>query len=373
MRAAWLEVDLDAYRANLRAMVQFTETPALAIVKANGYGHGLVEIGRAAVEAGAVALGVALPEEGAVLREAGVTARVLVLAPILPDQAEEVAGLGLEPVFSQPELLLPLAEAGRKLGSPVPVHVKVDTGMTRVGLSPESAVEAIEQVRNEPALRLAGVMTHFASPDADDFLGLESQFSCFQAVLADAGVRGGEGIARHAAASSAALCYSPSRLDWIRAGIVAYGAYPSVQVYPLSVTPALSLRSRIVQLRRVETGRAVGYGGSWTTPRPSTLAIVPLGYADGLPCSLSNRGVGLVRGRRAQIRGRVCMDQIILDVTDVPEVELGDRVTLIGTDGEESLRVEEVATMARTTPYEVLTRLSARLPRVFSGESPASE
>lgn len=368
MRAAWLEVNTEAYKENFRAMTRFAGTPALAVVKANGYGHGLVEISRAAVEAGAVALGVALPEEGAVLREAGIEARIVVLAPILPDQAEETVGLDLEPVVSQPEVLDALSRAAIRRETQAAVHVKVDTGMTRVGAEPARAVELIHSIRRDPALRLAGVMTHFATVDADEMESIRVQLASFHSVLEQAEIQPGGAVGRHAAASAAALCFPDSRLDYFRAGLVAYGAYPSLRPFPPDVSPVLSLRASVAQLRRVPAGREVGYGGTWTTPRPTTLALIPLGYADGTPYSLSNRGVALIRGRRAQIRGRVCMDQILLDVTDIAGAALGDRVTLIGADGADRIRVEEMAMAARTTPYEVLTRLSTRLPRLYVSE-----
>ncbi|HTE20484.1 MAG TPA: alanine racemase, partial [Armatimonadota bacterium] len=221
----------------------------------------------------------------------------------------------------------------------------------------------------DPHLALAGVVTHFASADEDDLRDVEEQWTCFQPVLREVREWAGDAV-WHAANSAAALWFPPARLDWVRGGLLTYGVPPAPRPLPFPVEPVASLHARIVQVRDVPAGRSVSYGGTWTTTRPSRLALVPLGYGDGLPWALSNRGEALVRGTRVPIRGRVCMDQVVLDVTDVPAgapVTPGDGVVFIGRQGEEHITVPEIAGHAGTIAYEVLTRLAARLPRVPVG------
>jgi alanine racemase len=363
MRAAWLEVDLDAYRANVRALAEYAGTPVLAVVKANGYGHGIALIARAAVEAGCPGVAVALPEEGAELRAGGQPGRIVVLGLSLEEQADLLAEHELEPVVTRPQMLTVLSEAGRRRGEPVPVHVKVDTGMTRVGVEPEEALAFCGRTADDPHLRLAGVVTHFASAEDEDLSGVEAQWSRFEPLVAALRDFSAPPVL-HAANSAAGLWFPPARLDWIRGGLLTYGVPPAPRPLPFAVRPVASLKAKVVQVREVPAGRQVSYGGTWTTHRPSRLALVTVGYADGLPWALSNQGAALVHGRRAPIRGRVCMDQVVLDVTDHPPVAPGDEAVFIGRQGAEEITVGEIAALAGTITYEVLTRLSARLPRV---------
>lgn len=339
----------------------------MAVVKANAYGHGLERIARAAEEAGCPAVGVALPEEGAALREAGFHRRIVVLGLSLEEQAVLIAERGLEAAVARPEMLRALAEAGRRCGRRVRVHVKVDTGMTRAGIEPEATPAFCAEIAADAHLELAGVFTHFAAAEVPE--SVQAQWERFAPLVA--ALRGGApfgGPLFHAANSAAALWFPPARLDWVRCGLVTYGVAPAAGQLPFPVEPVLSLHARLVQVREVPAGRAVGYGGTWVTPRPSRLALAPLGYADGLPWSLSNRGEALIRGRRVPIRGRICMDQVILDVTDLPPVAAGEEAVFIGRQGAEAIPVEEAARQAGTLSYEILTRLSERLPRVYRNE-----
>lgn len=367
MRPAWIELDLDAYRANVRALAAHCSRPVLAVVKANAYGHGLVPLATAALEAGCPGVGVALPEEGAELRGRGFPGRILVLGPLLEEQADEVVEHSLEPAVSRAEMLRALSAASRRSGRPARVHIKVDTGMTRGGADPADALALCAAVRHDPWLCLAGIMTHFAAADSEDPAPTGRQWASFQPLL-EAAARTTPRPLLHAANSPAALWHPATALDWVRGGIITYGVAPTESPrlpLPFPVRPVLALKARLAQLRPVPAGRAVSYGGTWVAPRPSILALAPLGYADGLPWSLSNRGCALVRGCRVPIRGRVCMDQLVLDVTDVPDAAPGDEAVFIGRQGREELRVTEVARAAGTISYEVLTRLSARLPRLI--------
>ena len=366
MRSAWIEVNLDAYRSNLRALAAHAGCPVLAVVKANAYGHGLLPMARAALEAGCPGVGVALPEEGAELRAGGQEGRILVLGLALEEQAELLAQNELEPVVTREEVLAALSEAGQQVGRPVGVHLKVDTGMTRVGVEPEEALAICERIRRDPHLALAGLMTHFASADAADLSFTHAQWERFAPLAAQARQWSPRPVL-HAANSPAALWFPPARLDWVRGGIVTYGVPPAGHPTECRVEPVLSLKARLVQVKDVPPGRRVSYAGAWTSPLPSRLALAPLGYADGVPWALSDRGYALVRGQRAPIRGRVCMDQLVLEVTEIPGVEPGEEAVFIGRQGNEEITVVEVAEWAGTISYEVLTRLAARLPRLVNG------
>ncbi|MGV3720750.1 MAG: alanine racemase [Actinomycetota bacterium] len=363
MRAAWLEIDLAAYQSNLRALAAYVERPVLAVVKANGYGHGIQAIAAAAVDAGCPGVAVALPEEGAELRAGGQTGRIVVLGLSLEEHADLLLEHNLEPVVSREAMLQALAAAGARAGKPAQVHVKVDTGMSRVGVSPEEALAFCRRVAEDPCLSLAGVATHFASAEDEELSGVEEQWRRF-APLAQALEQWTPRPTLHAVNSAASLWFPPARLDWVRGGLLTYGVPPAPRELPFAVKPVASLKARIVQLREVPAGASVSYGGTWTASRPTRLALVPLGYGDGYPWSLSNRGEALVHGRRVPIRGRVCMDQLLLDVTDLPEVEVGDIAVLIGHQGQDAITVGELAERAGAISYEILTRFTARLPRI---------
>jgi alanine racemase len=366
MRAAWVEVDLGAYQRNLRALAAYAGCPVLAVVKANGYGHGLTLVAPAAIEAGCAGVAVALPEEGAELRAAGLTGRIVVLGLSLEGQATLLVENRLEPVVTRPEMARALSDAAREAGERVPIHVKVDTGMTRVGVEPEQALGFCRAIAEDPHLQLAGLVTHFASAEDEDLNGVETQWERF-VPLAREVKQWSPAPVLHAANSAAALWFPPARLDWVRGGLLTYGVPPAPRELPFPVSPVASLQARIAQVREVPAGRAVSYGGTWKAPRSSRLALVPLGYGDGLPWALSNRGEALVMGRRVPIRGRVCMDQVVLDVTDLPPVQPGEIAVFVGRQREEQISVQEIAERAGTITYEVLTRLAARLPRVGVG------
>jgi alanine racemase len=363
MRAAWIELNLDAYRANLRALGAYVERPVLAVVKSNGYGHGMAVMGAAALEAGCLGVAVALPEEGAELRSSGFAGRIVVLGLSLEDHAELLVEHRLEPVVTREDVLSALAAAAGARGVTAPVHVKVDTGMHRVGVSPEVAPAFARRVLEDPHLALAGVATHFASADDEDLEAAEAQWRRFEPLARELGTWSPRPML-HAANSAASLWFPPARLDCVRGGLLTYGVPPAPRELPFPVEPVASVKGRIVQVREVPVGEAVSYGGTWTAPRASRLALVPLGYGDGYPWSLSNRGEALVRGRRVPIRGRVCMDQLLLDVTDLPPVAAGEIAVFIGRQGEETISASDLAAAAGTISYEILTRWAARLPRV---------
>jgi len=363
MRAAWIEVDLNAYRGNLRALSEYTGRPVLAVVKANGYGHGLRTMAAAALEAGCAGVAVAIPEEGAELRSAGQVGRIVVLGLALETHAALLVENDLEPVVTRHEVLSAVEAAARRHQKTVGVHVKVDTGMTRVGVEPQAALNFCRLAAATPGIRLAGVATHFASSEDVDLTPTSEQWQRFEPLARELASWSPRPVL-HAANSAGAIWYPPARLDWVRGGLLTYGVPPAPRALPFPVEAVASLKGRIVQVRDVPAGVAVSYGGTWTAPRSSRLAVVPLGYGDGYPWALSNRGEALLRGQRVPIRGRVCMDQVVLDVTDLPPVSPGEIAVFIGRQEKEEITASEVAERAGTISYEVLTRFAARLPRV---------
>jgi alanine racemase len=366
-RVAWVEVDLGAYRHNLREIARHTGTRVLAVVKANGYGHGMVSVAQAAVAEGAAGLGVAMVAEGVRLRAAGLDETpILVMGASLEAQADPIAAHRLSVVVTRPELARALEEAGARQGRQVSVHVKVDTGMARVGVAPGEALRFCRWIAGQPHLSLEGLMTHFATSDEPDISYSLEQLRVFRELVPELRAEFGPGLRLHTANSGAIARMPDSWLDMVRPGLVSYGISPSPDPTPLDLRPCLALRGRITQLREFPAGQRVSYGGLFTTARPTRLGTLPIGYADGYRRALSNRGEALVRGRRAPIRGRVCMDQIVLDLTDVPGAAVGDVATLIGSDGDDQITAWELGEAIPTIVDEVLVGLGERLPRVYT-------
>jgi alanine racemase len=367
MRPAWIEVDLAAYAHNLRAIRERVgDRRVLAVVKANGYGHGLVPIARTAVAAGVDMLGVALVEEGIALRQAAIRAPILVLAPPLPEQARAVVSHGLEQVVSNREVAAALAGAAAARGETVALHVKVDSGMGRVGVAPAEALDLCREVAALPGARLAGVLTHFATSDEPDVSYSRVQVERFLAVVRQVREAFPVPPLFHAANSGAIAAMPEAYLDMVRPGLSSYGIPPGPEGCDLPLRPVMTLKARLTQIRDLPAGQPVGYGCTYTLTRPSRIGILPIGYADGYRRALSNQGEALVRGRRAPIRGRVSMDQLLVDLTDVPDVALGDESVLLGSQGGDTITAWEIADRVGTIVDEVLVALTDRLPRVYS-------
>ena len=369
MRETRAEIDLGAIRENVLLACRLAGPAAqvMAVVKADAYGHGAAPVARTALAAGATWLGVAVPEEAVVLREAGIPSRILVLGPIATEQAELVVDHGLDQCVSDPAQADALDRMARRRGRVVSLHLKVDTGMGRVGLPPREVRPAADHLARLPAIRLAGLMTHFADADADDPAFTQEQMARFEAAaqaLRDAGIAV---PLRHAANSAALLLHPGSRLDLVRPGIMLYGCHPRGARRPDDpvLHPALRLRTAITQVKDVTAGSSISYGRTFVASRDVRIATIPIGYADGLPRLLSNRGQALVRGRRAPLVGRVCMDMTMVDVTALPEVRAGDEAVLIGRQGDEEITADEVAELAGTISYEILCRIGPRVPRTY--------
>jgi len=332
-------------------------TQVMAVVKANAYGHGIVPVARAALEAGASWLGVARVEEARTLRGAGITAPVLVFGPATSEEMAELAAQQVSfSVFSR-RMLEAAREAASQATYGIAVHLEVDTGMGRVGFPPEEAPVIAELIATTPGLHLEGVFTHFATADEDPAFA-RMQLHRFKAVLGTLEAAGYRVPFRHAAASAATFVMPDAHFDLVRVGIALYGLSPGVPAPALR--RALRLVAEVIQVKRVPEGTPIGYGSAYRTRRTTTIATVPVGYADGIPRAFSRQGVAFVRGARVQYAGWVCMDALMLDVGDLP-VEEGDEVELLGPN----VPAEEVARAVGTIPYEVVSRLASRLPRVY--------
>jgi alanine racemase len=367
-RPVWAEIDLAAVRANVEAFVRLTE-PArvIAVVKADGYGHGAVMVGRAALLAGAKTLAVALVEEGLQLRDAGIDAPVLVLSEPVPEAAQTVVEERFVPVVYTTGGIDALAKAVATHGTePLPVHLKVDTGMHRVGCDPEAALDLAGYIAERPELALAGVCTHFAVADEPDNEYTEEQRQRFERALAALRAHGIDPGVVHACNTAAAITCPSARYDFVRIGIGLYGIPPApVLADAVELAPVMSVKARISHVQRLPAGEGISYGLRYRTDRDTTIATVPAGYADGVPRELSQRGGEvLVRGRRAPIAGTVTMDQLMVDVRDAP-VEVGDEVVLIGRQGDEEITAQEWATHMDTIAYTIVCGIGPRVPRTY--------
>lgn len=359
-------VDLDVIAANVDAL-RHQAHPAhlMAIVKANGYGHGAVMTARAAVRAGAEWLGVYAVSEGVVLRDAGIMAPILVLGPFTSQQAYELVAHRLTPTVTSLESAALLAAASSN--DPVPIHVKLDTGLQRAGITAEDALDFVQALGRFPSLRVQGLLTHFAAADESDKTSTFQQMERFRAAASALEAAGHQIPIYHTANTAALLDLPGTHLNLVRTGIGIYGYYPSGDVtQPVSLTPALRLLSRITRVHDVPMGAGVGYGFEHHCGRASRIALAPLGYGDGLPRSLGNSsGRVIIRGHFAPIVGRISMDQITIDVTEIPGARIGDDVTMIGTDGNATQTADDVGAMAGTISYDILTGLLPRVPRVY--------
>ena len=323
----------------------------MAVVKANGYGHGAVPVARAALGGGATWLAVSTLEEARELTGLVHPERILVMGGLVPEQARAAAASGFSIGVSSPDFSRALGESDEV----VPVHLKIDTGMGRFGASPDEAASLAKLIQDSPGLRLAGTWTHFASAESDPTM-TRAQFARFDAALDTLDLEPG---LRHACNSAAALRYPEMALDAVRTGIALYGCE-----WPDAI-PALSLHSVVAHVKTVAPGDTVGYGGTWAATAPSRVATLAIGYADGVLRARSNRGHVLIRGRQAPLIGTVSMDSITIDVTGVPGVAVGDVVTLIGADGDERITAEQVAEWSGTISYEVLTAIGPRVKRRY--------
>ena len=371
-RPTWVQVDLDAIGHNVRRLRAIAGVPLIAVLKADAYGHGAVRVGRAALAAGAAMLAVATLGEARALRAAGIAAPILVLGYTPPWQARAAAQLGVTCTVFDMDTAQALAEAAAALGREVRAHVKVDTGMARLGLQPHETLPFLRALRDRGlvaarrdagGLVIEGLYTHFATADDADETFAREQLRRFRAALAEVEAAGLRPPIVHAANSAGLLRFPEARFDMVRAGIAIYGLSPSAATpLPPDFRPGLSFHSEVAQVKELPPRAPVSYGRAYLTSAPTRIATIPVGYADGMRRSPPWREV-LVRGRRAPVVGRITMDYAMLDVTGIPDVRRGDPVVLIGRQGEEQITAEEVAGWLGTISYEVVSTILPRVPR----------
>lgn len=362
-----IQVDLDAIASNAETMMDRADGAQLcAVVKAGGYGHGSIDVAYAALEGGATWLAVALVEEGHALRDAGIDVPILVLSEPPPDVMAEAFDARLTPTIYTVQGVDAAAAVGRGSGGRWQVHLKVDTGMHRVGAHPADALEIARRIVSSPSLQLGGTFTHLATADEPSRPETAVQLELFDRTLDELSRAGIDPGLRHAANSAGALVHPSARLDMVRVGIALYGIEPAPGLASgLELQPAMSLHAEVTMVKHLAAGDGVSYGLRHVFERPSTVAVVPLGYADGIPRRLGAAGGEvLIGGVRRPVRGVVTMDQTIVEVTDGPDVSPGDPVVLLGSQGDEQVTAQEWAERLDTIPYEVVCGFSVRLPRV---------
>jgi alanine racemase len=367
-RPCWLEVDLDAIVANVRCIRRLIgpDIQICAVVKADAYGLGALQVARAAMAGGAELLAVARVDEGVQLRQAGFEAPVLLLAGFAPTEADAIVKHHLIATVVEVEHALALGRAAGGRADRARVHVKVDTGLTRFGAPPEQAPSLVRLVNTLPSLELGGVYTHFAAADEVDRTFTEQQLGRFHAALQAIDGALSPAAVVHAANSAATLGEPSSRFDMVRLGITLSGHYPSEHVPQLPVLRgAVALRARALRVYDLPAGASVGYGRTYHVQRATRVALVPAGYADGVPRAHSNRADAVIRGVRVPLVGRVSMDQCVVDVSAVPDAAPGDEVTLFGPTTGDELPLHEYAAWSDTIVHEALCRIGPRVPRLY--------
>lgn len=371
LRPVWAEIDLTAIDNNVKEIRRITrpEAKVMAVVKANAYGHGVEQVANTALANGASWLGVALMQEAVELREAGCSAPILILGYTPLDQADKVVDYQLRQTIYSRQQAEAISTVARRVGKKAMVHVKVDTGMGRLGLLPgQELVQQILDMAAMPGLVMEGIYTHFAMADATDKTYTRQQFQCFQWVLAQLRRHGLEFPLRHAANSAAIIDLPETHMDMVRPGLIIYGMFPSEEVNKsnIALRPAMTLKAEIAHVKTVVAGTAISYGCTYITKDNAMIASLPLGYADGYTRLLSNNAQVLVNGQRVPIVGRVCMDQCMLDLSTLKSaVTMGDEAVLMGTQGDQFISVEELANRIGTINYEVVCMISPRVPRVY--------
>ena len=366
----WAEIGLDALASNISEIRKITNpmSKIMAVVKANGYGHGAVEVSRTVLAGGADWLGVARLDEGLTLREAGIEAPILILGYLPPEQSADVVRNRLSQAVYTSEMALALAEAAAAQGTRAKVHFKIDTGMGRIGwVACAGAVREILILARHRHLEVEGIFTHFAAADLADKAYTKEQLAKFNMLIEELRRNGLEIPIRHAANSAALMEMPETHLDLVRAGIITYGLYPSDEVdhSRIKLRPVMSLKAKVAFVKEVPAGFKVSYGCTYSTEKNTVIATLPLGYADGYSRLLSSKGCALLHGRRAPVIGRVCMDQIMVDVGHIPGTAAGDEAVLIGRQGDQEITTDEIAGLLGTINYEVVCMVSHRVPRVY--------
>lgn len=363
------EIDLGAIRHNVKALGSHVDAGVelLAVVKANAYGHGDVQVATAALDAGATRLGVALVEEGVRLRDAGIGAPIVVLVQAAHDASDAIVANDLTASVSTLDAAEALNDAAVRAGRAIDVHACIDSGMHREGAPLESGVDFVADVARLSNLNVEGLWSHFAMGELDEHPFTAKQVEVFADLCDRVARRGIDVRTRHLASSASIVLYPSAHFDLVRMGVMLYGLYPAPSIAArCSVRPALSLRSAVGLVRRVPAGEGISYGHTFAPERDTTIVTVPIGYGDGFPRLLSNRGSVLIGGRRRPIAGRVTMDTIMANVGD-EEVASGDEVVIIGSQGADEITASEIAELTQTINYEVVCSIGSRVPRRYTG------
>ena len=368
----WAEVDLDAIWENMVHMKEniAENTKILAVIKTDGYGHGGVPIAKMLEQLDFMfGYAAATYEEAHVLREAGVKKPILILGYTFPYCYEELIREEIRPAVYRRDTVEELVAAAANVGQKAKVHIKVDTGMGRIGITPdEEGLEFVRFLMGHPELEVEGIFTHFAKSDEEDKTSANHQLALFQNFIDRIQTELGLTIpVKHCSNSAAILEMPQANMDMVRAGITTYGLYPSEEVSKdiVPLRAAMSLYSHIVYCKTIHAGQSVSYGGLFTAQKDTRVATIPVGYGDGYPRSLSGKGYVLIRGKKAPILGRVCMDQFMVDISEIPEAMDGDKVTLLGMDGTERITAEELGELSGRFNYEFVCDLGKRIPRVY--------
>jgi len=377
-RATRAEINLKAFKHNLQNLKALlgSETGIMAVIKADAYGHGALPCAKAAVEAGVDYLGAGVIEEGIELRKNGIKDPILILGSIFPDETADLVRYNLSTILCTPHLAEALSREARKQNKTVNIHIKVDTGMNRLGVLPENLLALTEKIGNLPNLKIEALSTHFSSADDDDLSITKHQIELFQKALINLNMAGITPPLTHLANTSALFRFPESRSKMVRPGLILYGALPSPVLTPVvqkvcqkenldNFAPVMQWKSKIILLKSVQKGQALSYSRKFHTQRDSRIATLPIGYADGLPRVLSNNMEVLVNGKRVPQVGTICMDMTLIDVTEVPDAQTEDEVVIFGKQGEEVIQVEELAEKANTLPYEILCSVGKRVPRIY--------
>jgi alanine racemase len=367
-RGAWIEVDLSAVADNVRALRALCgpKTLFMAVVKADGYGHGAVQVARAALQAHADRLGVATIDEGAELRAAGIEASIHLLSEPPALGAQAVVEHRLIPAMYSRDFAVALSRAATLAQHPVRFHLKVDSGMNRIGVKAEEAPDFVESLRGLPGLEMEGMFTHFATADVPGDWEFERQLERFEEAVSEMRARGMDPGIVHAANSPATILHPEAHFDMVRCGIAIYGLHPSPETAAkVELRPAMSVKAKVSRVRRLAMGEGVSYGFTWHAPSPTTVATLPVGYADGYRRGLSNKSRVLIGGVACRQVGRVCMDQFMVEVPRRAEVKAGDEAVLVGAQGSERVTLDEHADACDTINYEIACGLGMRLERRY--------
>jgi len=371
VRSTVAVVDLNKLEHNIKLLKQNLSynTALMAVVKANAYGHGAVRIAQRCLLAGASWLAVAIPEEGAELREAGIESPILVLGGIDPSQANLIFQYNLHPCVFSYDVLDELNRQGMKFNKKIGIHLKIDTGMGRIGLrSKEEIYNFCSRIEEMEFIYLEGIFTHFATADDPDSSYTLLQMERFNRIIAYLKSLNINPPLIHAANSAAILRYPDAQFNLVRAGISMYGYCPSEKMRTsIQLEPILEWKTRVVFVKQIKKGEGISYGLTYTSDQNRTIATLPLGYADGYNRLLSNRGWVLIKGKKAPIVGTICMDQFMVDVTDIPDVKPGETAVLIGKQGNETITADDLAKLCNTISYEILVNIGTRVPRIYVG------